>query len=162
MTRTVGSSPHMRGTQLCWFAHAPMAGIIPAYAGNTVPLRSIHSAYWDHPRICGEHKMNPTTFSGSTGSSPHMRGTPKRAKRSAVSNGIIPAYAGNTPLTVDTQRAYWDHPRICGEHCCGMAWFIATTGSSPHMRGTRGLIHTVDQTHGIIPAYAGNTPGHSD
>ena len=56
-------------------AHA-RAGIIPAYAGSTVPAHRTRVRRWDHPRIRGEHQM-----------SRKPRNLRKR---------IIPAYAGST------------------------------------------------------------------
>ena len=38
-----GSSPRMRGTQLCGDCHGILAGIIPAYAGNTLKNPSSES-----------------------------------------------------------------------------------------------------------------------
>ena len=73
-----------------------MAGIIPAYAGNTqvhmawrVPLR-------DHPRVCGEHMLACGAWDTRMGSSPRMRGTLEYLNEHGDMAGIIPAYAGNT------------------------------------------------------------------
>ena len=135
-------------------------GIIPVYAGSTLPEdvgdrdlwgSSPHTrgapsrastrlvSFWDHPRIRGEH-------------------VPGRCDH-AVLSGIIPAYAGNTfraasesislrgssPHTRRTPRPRRltrnprrDHPRIRGEHL---------------PRRFR-----VNLIAGIIPAYAENTP----
>ena len=54
-----------------------MAGIIPAYAGNTFSARLL-------------------TNGGGEGSSPRMRGTPIAPDGTVNLLGIIPAYAGNT------------------------------------------------------------------
>ena len=50
-----GSSPRMRGTPVVAVILAIVAGIIPAYAGNTGQSWSNRSAGGDHPRVCGEH-----------------------------------------------------------------------------------------------------------
>ena len=147
----------MRGTQLCWFAHAPMAGIIPAYAGNTSIVTCIANWPWDHPRICGEHIAKNLTTGEVKGSSPHMRGTRIRPPEYARTLGIIPAYAGNTWTPSISPALPWDHPRICGEHSRGLRRMTVARGSSPHMRGT---LHKRDYRFPrwrIIPAYAGNT-----
>ena len=131
-----GSSPRMRGTQLCWFAHAPMAGIIPAYAGNTLsaPMAAAHT--WDHPRVCGEHKPVSWKSIKPRGSSPRMRGT--RCVRIVGRNaaGIIPAYAGNTGGSASPGFSQRDHPRVCGEHIRQTTAPPCAGGSSPRMRGT--------------------------
>ena len=152
-----GSSPRMRGTPRRHASHRGGVGIIPAYAGNTITLSAMHEAYWDHPRVCGEHATGASTQVNCTGSSPRMRGTLQvtQVEREAV--GIIPAYAGNTwPPAVAWCKA-WDHPRVCGEHLLCVVGRREEQGSSPRMRGTR-----IDDEHsrrlpGIIPAYAGNT-----
>ena len=50
-----GSSPRMRGTRRFDFEDSKIAGIIPAYAGNTEYERSLCPMCGDHPRVCGEH-----------------------------------------------------------------------------------------------------------
>ena len=91
------------------------------------------------------------------GSSPRMRGTPLVVWGDSCDEGIIPAYAGNTPRAAWTPRSCRDHPRVCGEHSeSGMDTKIVQ-GSSPRMRGTRFKCARQSSTTGIIPAYAGNT-----
>ena len=51
-----GSSPRMRGTLLVDTPIWTSSGIIPAHAGNTLPLWRVRSGTRDHPRACGEHQ----------------------------------------------------------------------------------------------------------
>ena len=148
----------MRGTPSRTRCEGRQSGIIPAYAGNTVPLRSIHSAYWDHPRICGEHLRGLHACMSEQGSSPHMRGTLLAHGVECAITGIIPAYAGNTFIPRSINIFSQDHPRICGEHIAKNLTTGEVKGSSPHMRGTRIRPPEYARTLGIIPAYAGNTP----
>ena len=95
----MGSSPRMRGTPamcgafLCregiipayagntglgWASPPCASGIIPAYAGNTSINARFCSADRDHPRVCGEHYGAESDTEELEGSSPRMRGTPKR------------------------------------------------------------------------------------
>ena len=147
----------MRGTRAVRAACGRAGGIIPAYAGNTsgYPYRRWRS--WDHPRVCGEHKVDDSTGEGAWGSSPRMRGTHSRCRRAANVTGIIPAYAGNTMMTPRLTTATWDHPRVCGEHQCPANSAGTAGGSSPRMRGTLPTAGGVEIVVGIIPAYAGNT-----
>ena len=134
-------------------------GIIPAYAGSTSSSattcrcrqgssphtrgaprtrRPSSPCQWDHPRIRGEHHHCHAQKAGEP--------------------GIIPAYAGSTRTRQSSQAG--------------------TPGSSPHTRGARRRIHVlsvvavdhprirgehivtcaaIDNTNGIIPAYAGST-----
>ena len=147
----------MRGTPSPIRSQKARAGIIPAYAGNTTIALTSTGGRRDHPRICGEHQFRGYVFTGSVGSSPHMRGT-RITRCSTISNlGIIPAYAGNTRPAWKAGRPPRDHPRICGEHISSRGNVSTFLGSSPHMRGTRIRAHGYVDTAGIIPAYAGNT-----
>ena len=44
-----------------------------------------------------------------------MRGKALYRVRAPETNGITPAYAGKSYVTVYNGNAYWDHPRLCGE-----------------------------------------------
>ena len=132
-------------------------GIIPAYAGNTRTSGSRMIGMGDHPRVCGEHKVDDSTGEGAWGSSPRMRGTLRRAFRKFRRLGIIPAYAGNTQPVSPCRQCNRDHPRVCGEHAISPPEICLITGSSPRMRGTLGCHERPCIRLGIIPAYAGNT-----
>ena len=86
-----------------------------------------------------------------------MRGTPVPQRLHDAREGIIPAYAGNTPSSARSCRASGDHPRVCGEHAGISVIGTDGSGSSPRMRGTRGAKTRAACVNGIIPAYAGNT-----
>ena len=75
----------------------------------------------------------------------------------AGTDGIIPAYAGNTPIVSCICPQAWDHPRVCGEHPNTANSRYMSRGSSPRMRGTHVGHDHVGAVRGIIPAYAGNT-----
>ena len=121
-------------------------------------LASGFSCLGDHPRVCGEHHADPSGPHPTGGSSPRMRGTPAGWARGTRSRGIIPAYAGNTIRCLSARRATVDHPRVCGEHFSVASHLRVNPGSSPRMRGTLAPVIIGHVAHGIIPAYAGNTP----
>ena len=152
-----GSSQHVRGTLPVAAAPVSRPGIIPACAGNTQPNPSISCSCWDHPRMCGEHPRNGLPKSRHTGSSPHVRGTPRAFEQACAVVGIIPACAGNTNHCKARLGYSGDHPRMCGEHVWCMAWLAWCGGSSPHVRGTPVHVQSRALLHGIIPACAGNT-----
>ena len=112
----VGSSPRMRGTLVFLESSYCPVGIIPAYAGNTPSTSPTVSRRRDHPRVCGEHFNAVRNAASPQGSSPRMRGTPTILPGRHRGHGIIPAYAGNTVTLSAMHEAYWDHPRVCGEH----------------------------------------------
>ena len=147
----------MRGTPAQSQYLKYVSGIIPAYAGNTCWCQRLEFRTRDHPRVCGEHRCRIPINTACSGSSPRMRGTLSSFMRTAVPTGIIPAYAGNTNITIVAVVPYEDHPRVCGEHDRIVGIIAVIPGSSPRMRGTRRLCRLRDQKQGIIPAYAGNT-----
>ena len=121
-TNDMGSSPRMRGTHPDIFVCADTKGIIPAYAGNTVPYAFCPPSLGDHPRVCGEHHGRHGSRLCRMGSSPRMRGTPLYPNAIRFPRGIIPAYAGNTAPTPPARTTRRDHPRVCGEHFHGAVW----------------------------------------
>ncbi len=132
----LGSSPRMRGSRWCLQLLVQIHGIIPAHAGLTVLLRGITTARRDHPRACGAHVSAQVFIRLFWGSSPRMRGSPKRSALGLASPGIIPAHAGLTAGTPKPAHANGDHPRACGAHTIRRVDDISKTGSSPRMRGS--------------------------
>ena len=132
-----GSSPRMRGTLPCSWRVGLQSGIIPAHAGNTMPVRGRPKTCQDHPRACGEHLVIALRGGLRQGSSPRMRGTRRNKRHRRGLFGIIPAHAGNTKLKKQRSNKQWDHPRACGEHYPILLGLGFASGSSPRMRGTR-------------------------
>ena len=133
----MGSSPRMRGTRGRSFAVAGSRGLIPTYAGNTSPRAKAYRSRRAHPHVCGEHAAALITPAPPPGSSPRMRGTPrKRSHRTG------------------TGRA---HPHVCGEHTGENGEIEIHPGSSPRMRGTLVWGAAPAAGFGLIPTYAGNT-----
>ena len=92
----IGSSPLTRGTLCMKVIHPDHSRFIPAYAGNSLPVKPTSTEGPVHPRLRGE--LHETRDAGycTGGSSPLTRGT--RDLRQAGLNPIrfIPAYAGNS------------------------------------------------------------------
>ena len=154
---TKGSSPRMRGTPVIRIRVPNRTGIIPAYAGNTLIVSFRFRKTWDHPRVCGEHEVVNAPRAVMPGSSPRMRGTHGMTEAAFRTEGIIPAYAGNTARWRHRWPLRRDHPRVCGEHDWFSGVFELPEGSSPRMRGTHAMSSRMSWRFGIIPAYAGNT-----
>ena len=124
-----GSPPPTRGTLAIPTAKTDNKGITPAYAGNT-------SLVTQPMQIRGEHVSSNSTNANTRGSPPPTRGTlsdmsaiasrwgsppPTRGTHFFKSmkqwtNGITPAYAGNTYRLDKIYKYYGDHPRLRGEH----------------------------------------------
>ena len=115
--------PRLRGTGIGKHCNDRGHRFIPAPAGNTRPR--------------GNTREFVDANIGAFGSSPRLRGTPKRRP------------LRNTSSTV--------HPRACGEHrSCGVS-LIIDDGSSPRLRGTLGAASGCRSRTRFIPAPAGNT-----
>mgnify|MGYP000961524772 CR=1 FL=1 len=96
------------------------------------------------------------------GSSPHTRGARDDMVGDEPGHRIIPAYAGSTSHAIFRADAAADHPRIRGEHQPRHHQPRGSCGSSPHTRGAHRLRALPGRQLGIIPAYAGSTPGRSN
>ena len=108
--------------------------------------------------MCGEHRRPLCRWSGTRGSSPHVRGALGRSPASSAKQGIIPACAGSTSSFRIVPSRCGDHPRMCGEHTYTVGALVGRRGSSPHVRGApAGPVPDV-RAGGIIPACAGSTP----
>ena len=158
----MGSSPLTRGTQIVTAVVLIRVGIIPAYAGNTIIAELCMKDPRDHPRLRGEHSLLMALFILHLGSSPLTRGTPVPFRHLDGLPGIIPAYAGNTPICRPNRDLSRDHPRLRGEHAILYIVQFDFMGSSPLTRGTRRHLLYPSLFLRIIPAYAGNTQSHAE
>ena len=67
-------------------------------------------------------------------------------------DGIIPAFAGSTPLANVIKFDMRDHPRVRGEHARWNRSSKSCSGSSPRSRGAHGQGPAHRDGPGIIPA----------
>ena len=160
-----GSSPRVRGKPAATRDQDTQTRIIPARAGQTWRRRPIRTRCPDHPRACGANRRPRHRRSNSSGSSPRVRGKPRRTQRARRARRIIPARAGQTYRMDTITGRQSDHPRACGANP-GLegprAWYY---GSSPRVRGKPMPVTNVDWETRIIPARAGQTQsvnGHHD
>ena len=111
-----GSSPRVRGKlgPRCGSRRRPR--LIPARAGKTSSSPPAQSGTWAHPRACGENGLGELLERAADGSSPRVRGKPRRSCCSMDNGGLIPARAGKTCSTRRRRRRRRAHPRACGEN----------------------------------------------
>ncbi len=112
-----GSSPRVRGTLATEVAGRQMVRFIPARAGNASTSPRAPAAVPVHPRACGERCTAKTGVFLRFGSSPRVRGTLARHRRSRKFRQV--------------------HPRACGERSVRASASQCSVGSSPRVRGTR-------------------------
>ncbi len=154
--RCGGSSPRVRGTLRGGAAPGPPRRFIPACTGNARAPSRYRAASPVHPRVCGERDIATGLSNCCRGSSPRVRGTPRRAKYRPHPSRFIPACAGNAPAMVYWPNCKAVHPRVCGERIDLGAQAGVITGSSPRVRGTRATADVRSPSARFIPACAGN------
>ena len=93
------------------------------------------------------------------GSSPLTRGAHVGMLDSDGALGLLPAYAGSTPGGAVATGGCGAHPRLRGEHPEPCPVLVICRGSSPLTRGAHGMPVDGPLATGLIPAYAGSTPG---
>ena len=70
----------------------------------------------DHPRRCGENRVQANGGGSGAGSPPQVRGKPGGGDTMNNKTRITPAGAGKTIFERHSVSGYWDHPRRCGEN----------------------------------------------
>ena len=130
-----GTSPRMRGKHLVSSNGIHVLRNIPAYAGKTSTNSPHARLNREHPRVCGENKVFKGLSLGKKGTSPRMRGKPKRQPQITDRVRNIPAYAGKTLRSPATQVIHAEHPRVCGENGAALLVPAVRWGTSPRMRG---------------------------
>ena len=155
--RGQGSSPRVRGKLASGRSTKTVTRLIPACAGKTrwaLPALSVDGA---HPRVCGENFLVDLVSEALAGSSPRVRGKPRRARAYRSGVRLIPACAGKTTRVVPTVPSVRAHPRVCGENSRPDPHLRQPLGSSPRVRGKLPVFLNSGLVRGLIPACAGKT-----
>ena len=173
-----GSSPRVRGTRTSArltssrpTVHPRVCGeltgrphdrahrrrFIPACAGNSPARRSRRPPPTVHPRVCGELGGQQVQGGRPHGSSPRVRGTPRRPPSGRRLRRFIPACAGNSAHPPPPTFTSTVHPRVCGELRCATSRTCSPRGSSPRVRGTQAAPKSSAVRRRFIPACAGNS-----
>ena len=152
-----GSSPRVRGAVVLWHAVSPSLRIIPARAGSSHRASFHPTAFWDHPRACGEQGRTSRARGCRGGSSPRVRGAVHERQRDVAPARIIPARAGSSSFSTAARSMTQDHPRACGEQLHVYLTCEILSGSSPRVRGAVGHSDASYARIRIIPARAGSS-----
>ena len=91
-----GSSPQVRGKPIIMTRVNISHRLIPAGAGKTSSKELYHPRDMAHPRRCGENFETDTQLNYDFGSSPQVRGKPRRSGTGDHRERLIPAGAGKT------------------------------------------------------------------
>ena len=152
-----GTSPRMRGKPGSGHAHAMEYRNIPAYAGKTMRTTPNNYPQTEHPRVCGENQADANRGNKAGGTSPRMRGKPRRCPRGRGRGRNIPAYAGKTLLHSPPTFFGPEHPRVRGENGGAFGLTGHFSGTSPRARGKPQADTAQVTTARNIPACAGKT-----
>ena len=130
-----GSSPRGRGKPEEGRTGTLRGGLIPAWAGKTGWAPTVPGWRWAHPRVGGENQTRETNHWRTSGSSPRGRGKHGDQTVKRLDDRLIPAWAGKTLMSAVASSIVRAHPRVGGENNPGMAYTLASVGSSPRGRG---------------------------
>ena len=174
---SVGSSPRGRGGRDAAGRARRGQGLIPAWAGRswsrgggTDGIRAhprvggevSRASGWGigsvaHPRVGGEVRPRSWPTHSGWGSSPRGRGGRPAANVGRGCPGLIPAWAGRSPMLWPRPGRCRAHPRVGGEVSAGPAGRAGRAGSSPRGRGGPRAAADQPQDRGLIPAWAGRS-----
>ena len=152
-----GSSPRGRGKRQAHGLRDADEGLIPAWAGKTMPPRSLRPPARAHPRVGGENQTRWFVSPSPLGSSPRGRGKRGETLAGAGLIGLIPAWAGKTRPRREGSSGPRAHPRVGGENAARVEARSGSAGSSPRGRGKLTSPFTHSLRTGLIPAWAGKT-----
>ena len=129
--------------------------ITPACAGKSERFWSRKDTLEDHPRVCGEKRLEIISMHLVKGSPPRVRGKAASADVGFRNLGITPACAGKSVCTLDIAGFPEDHPRVCGEKYEPETGPWRRLGSPPRVRGKVACCRYHARHVGITPACAG-------
>ena len=137
--------------------HLARRRLIPACAGKTSSAARASHRCEAHPRVCGENLVLGAHRPPRRGSSPRVRGKPRRPHRQGRRRRLIPACAGKTGAGAQYPSCCAAHPRVCGENDQSITIPGRAIGSSPRVRGKLEEQKGKFGGKGLIPACAGKT-----
>ena len=152
-----GSPPRVRGKGGIIRYNNFVHRITPACAGKSERFWSRKDTLEDHPRVCGEKRLEIISMHLVKGSPPRVRGKAASADVGFRNLGITPACAGKSVCTLDIAGFPEDHPRVCGEKTVRKEEARRNPGSPPRVRGKVHRFSLSCPAHGITPACAGKS-----
>ena len=105
--------------------------------------------------MCGATVRIGSLTERTRGLSPRVRGNPARHLAQGQAAGPIPACAGQPSQCVTVLERARAYPRVCGATSCTLTASRRSGGLSPRVRGNPMEEQQPAQSHGPIPACAG-------
>jgi len=150
-----GASPRARGN----LRHRSLPGgrlrCIPACAGEPRAPSKMSGFGGVHPRVRGGTAATHPVTAALQGASPRARGNQPGPVVRRITEGCIPACAGEPVLIRPPTRTRRVHPRVRGGTRVGCSPSIESPGASPRARGNLRQNPVLPVVLGCIPACAG-------
>ena len=136
----------------------PVAGSIPACAGEPQSHRLRYPAVGVYPRVCGGTTMGIEGTTPGTGLSPRVRGNRAVNPPPPAPPRSIPACAGEPRVITGLGTMFTVYPRVCGGTPSKRWPTSSGSGLSPRVRGNPEVLRLAARPLRSIPACAGE-PG---
>ena len=150
-----GLSPRTRGSRVCWISRWPLAGPIPADAGEPRVVYPLPPTSWAYPRGRGGASSGLQHTLRQSGLSPRTRGSPMAGPSGFEHCGPIPADAGEPSTRASVRILLRAYPRGRGGAFVSQRGEVGAEGLSPRTRGSPVGFAGQRRPVGPIPADAG-------
>ena len=150
-----GSSPHTRGSSGHAVGLVGPGRVVPAHAGVILHRGQPCPVPGRRPRTRGGHPRRNSPFASCRMSSPHTRGSSACCLTAGPRRRVVPAHAGVIPRARCCAAACSCRPRTRGGHPTPWVDFAPGDRSSPHTRGSSGVLHQRFAPASVVPAHAG-------
>ena len=150
-----GLSPRVRGNHALAHHHLAHPRSIPACAGEPTPSPLSAPLPRVYPRVCGGTALLVGKREWPAGLSPRVRGNPETWEDNAMTQGSIPACAGEPARESLALKIMTVYPRVCGGTSTMSAALPRMHGLSPRVRGNPIPRPRRARAGGSIPACAG-------
>ena len=152
-----GLSPRGRGKLYPLTESPPSRRSIPAWAGETDALELLHRFVQVYPRVGGGNMLQWVNLRDECGLSPRGRGKRLAGDDGLVQAGSIPAWAGETSMSLEDWIFAKVYPRVGGGNLGRVRAGNAYGGLSPRGRGKPSSDYHLTENSRSIPAWAGET-----
>ena len=145
----VRGNPRKRAFAVCYHRSIPACAGEPHSVGDTPSVAAVY------PRVCGGTEYRVFLHPVDDGLSPRVRGNQSPRHCPFLSEGSIPACAGEPPKNSSAVCHVEVYPRVCGGTCTCEPVLHLCPGLSPRVRGNRPKAKFTCPSLRSIPACAG-------
>ncbi len=129
----------------------------PACAGTTTRGAARRRSRGEHPRVCGDDRINSPSRATHPGAPPRVRGRHPVPRGGRSRPRSTPACAGTTRSRSKAGSSRSEHPRVCGDDLAEAITAAVDVGAPPRVRGRPAGGQPPQDAGGSTPACAGTT-----